>query len=170
MRTRWLSSGFPCFFRDNGTEPATLRADPVRGLSANRERLAWGPGGGNEHPWSAHGGAETPARMPTAPDSNRPSWAWRSFRSARVVQPSIAGHRRPSSRGPDDVLGCLATDSAGVGSSPKGSCAARQADPPDGSEPVVVLGGRGRRRHFRRRASPRKSAAVTQHLVKAAQQ
>ena len=30
----------------------------------NRERLAWGPGGGNEHPWSSHGCGETLGTMP----------------------------------------------------------------------------------------------------------
>ncbi len=33
--------------------------------SGNRERLAGGPGGGNERPWSPHGGGEIWVRMPT---------------------------------------------------------------------------------------------------------
>lgn len=31
----------------------------------SEERLARGPGGGNEHPWSSHGCDETPTRMST---------------------------------------------------------------------------------------------------------
>ena len=41
------------------------------------------------------------------------------FRSARVAQPSIAGHRQRPPLGPEDGMGCLATDSSGVGSMPK---------------------------------------------------
>ena len=32
---------------------------PKQSQGRNGERLAWGPGGGNEHPWSANGFAET---------------------------------------------------------------------------------------------------------------
>ena len=46
---------------------------PSAARSQTEKRLAWGPGGGNEHPWSAQGRAETPARMPPAPDSISPS-------------------------------------------------------------------------------------------------
>jgi hypothetical protein len=93
-------------------ESSRRGADPELGLPGNRERLARGPGGGNEHPWSAHGRAETPARMPCAPGRDPRSRAFESFRSARVVNllSQVTGGAPPA--GPDESLGCLATDSS----------------------------------------------------------
>src|SRR5436190_23109598 len=83
---------------------------------ANRERLAGGPGGGNERPWSAHGGAETPAWRPACrrycPSSLAPSLSVRFNLLWRVTSPF-------SSRRPDDFLESVATCSSGFWSRPK---------------------------------------------------
>ena len=41
----------------------TQRKTPKSAPKGNRERLARGPGGGNEHPWSPHGCGESSATM-----------------------------------------------------------------------------------------------------------
>src|SRR5262245_32610975 len=53
--------------------PAALRRLPPASSSANRARLAGGPGDGNECPWSPHGGGEILARRPGAASSSGPT-------------------------------------------------------------------------------------------------
>ena len=101
-------------------------------------------------------GAKSSARMP---DLSQPwlNLLWRV----------TGGCRRPGPKMSWDAWLPILPE---LGLCPKGSCAARQADPPDGSEPVVALRGRSHRRHARRRTGSRKGDAVAQHLVQATQQ